>query len=52
MVAGGTISQNVFSFYLTSGADSAATSYIDFGEPDTDAMKSGNEIVWISVIDD
>lgn len=44
ITADSTITQNVFSFYM---ADLSIQSYIDFGEPNTAAMKDPNDLVYI-----
>ena len=48
----GVISENVFSFYLTS---SSGTSYMDFGTPNSSVMKYHTDdeegIVWLDIVD-
>ena len=46
MFADSTIDENVFSFYLT---DTAGSSYIDFGTPNTAVMSDPADIVYIDI---
>lgn len=47
MVADSTITEKVFSLYLT---NQSSSSYIDFGAPNTAVMSDENAIVWIDIL--
>ena len=47
LFAANVITENVFSFVITGDANTTGNSYIDFGTPDTSAMTSVDDIVWI-----
>ena len=54
LYAAGTISENVFSFYLTDGGTfdgETDTSYMDFGTPNTSVMSSEEDLIWIENIE-
>lgn len=47
MFSDSTITENVFSFYLT---NLSGSSYIDFGTPNTAVMSDVNDIIYMDIL--